>query len=694
MKSGAGTLEIATAPSLTAPMEIQQGTVRTTTQALTFEATGAGTLELAQNFDGTVNQTLSVGTFVKSGTGTVELVATPALTGSMHIRQGTVRATSDAVTVDVTGSGTLELSQDFDGGVSTSLSVSRLLTTGPGTVVLAGTTDNPGLVATVSEGTLALAKQSSQTVHALGGGAHRILPNGTLGLYGPGGDQIHDSASLEVEGRMIFGSVSETVSSISGSGFILNYFGTASLAVGAGDASSTFHGMIGADLGSFTLEKIGSGFLFLRGEIDNPNLNASVNAGTLVLGKEGSRPGLHALGPGTHRIAPGAAMRLEGSGGEQIADGARVINNGLFDLQGRNETIAALEGTGLVSNSFQNSVLTVGAGNASSRFDGTLASGAGTLALAKTGNGTFTLAGAQDNIGLRADVLQGTLELASPSSASVHPLGGGTHTVATGATLRLAGTGGDQIFDTARVVLDGTFDLGGRTETIARLSGSGGLVTGGGALTLTSPDDVGTLAVQSATLVVNGSLGGSLLIGPGAVLGGSGAVGALRLEGALAPGNSPGSLTAQSAVLAAGSEFRWEITNTAPGGQPSALVWDRLLLSGSLAIEAAPASPARIVLSFLQTPGAAGAASILDEFSPASFSLVQAPGGVTGFDANAFTVDTSGLGVAFSGSWRVVQDIQGLNLAYTPIPEPGAFALLAGLASTLAALVRRRSRAS
>jgi autotransporter-associated beta strand protein len=99
----------------------------------------------------------------------------------------------------------------------------------------------------------------------------------------------------------------------------------------------------------------------------------------------------------------------------------------------------------------------------------------GQSTITKIGPGSLTLAGTADNFQVSAAVSEGTLVLGKTSSSSVHAVGVAV-SVSSGATLQLAGTGGDQLFDWVGMTLDGTFDMNGRSETFDGLSGSG-LVT-------------------------------------------------------------------------------------------------------------------------------------------------------------------------------------------------------------------------
>ena len=72
------------------------------------------------------------------------------------------------------------------------------------------------------------------------------------------------------------------------------------------------------------------------------------------------------------------------------------------------------------------------------------------------------------------------------------------------------------------------------------------------------------------------------------------------------------------------------------------------------------------------------------------WNFLTAPGGVSGFNAGIFTVDTTGFSNAFTGTFSVVQSSpQSLAVAYSAVPEP-AIALSGALG--LLALAFRRKR--
>jgi hypothetical protein len=117
------------------------------------------------------------------------------------------------------------------------------------------------------------------------------------------------------------------------------------------------------------------------------------------------------------------------------------------------------------------------------------------------------------------------------------------------------------------------------------LSGSGEFnKTGSGTVKLgSSTGFTGILNVNAGKVVVDGALASSsrTVVGSGGLLGGSGTVGALNLQrgATLTPGNSPGLLTASSAVWGAGATYEWQLGSlTGTAGTH----WDLFRVTGTL----------------------------------------------------------------------------------------------------------------
>ena len=98
---------------------------------------------------------------------------------------------------------------------------------------------------------------------------------------------------------------------------------------------------------------------------------------------------------------------------------------------------------------------------------------------------------------------------------------------------------------------------------------------------------IGTLNVNEGKVVVDGTLASTsrTVVGNGSLLGGSGTLGALTLQrgATLTPGNSPGLLTAASAVWGAGATYEWQLGSlTGVAGTD----WDLFRVAGTLDMSA------------------------------------------------------------------------------------------------------------
>ncbi|WP_179119682.1 autotransporter-associated beta strand repeat-containing protein [Ensifer adhaerens] len=111
-----------------------------------------------------------------------------------------------------------------------------------------------------------------------------------------------------------------------------------------------------------------------------------------------------------------------------------------------------------------------------------------------------------------------------------------------------------------------TFDQALNASYGGVISGSGSFAkAGAGRLTLTGNSSAfsGTTTVESGTLAVNGSLGGTVDVLAGGRLQGAGSVSNAKVSGAIAPGNSIGTLNIGGNVtLAAGSLYEVEVNAT------------------------------------------------------------------------------------------------------------------------------------
>jgi autotransporter-associated beta strand protein len=125
--------------------------------------------------------------------------------------------------------------------------------------------------------------------------------------------------------------------------------------------------------------------------------------------------------------------------------------------------------------------------------------------LTKNGAGTLTLGGNQNNGSLGVNVNAGTLVLALQSASGLHAFGNNA-TVNTGATMRLAGSGNDQIYANAFIYLDGgNLDMGGKNEAFAGpLSTSAHIV---GSIFNNTADTTSIVSIGDNVTIATGSSG-------------------------------------------------------------------------------------------------------------------------------------------------------------------------------------------
>jgi trimeric autotransporter adhesin len=369
--------------------------------------------------------------------------------------------------------------------------------------------------------------------------------------------------------------------------------------------------------------------------------------------------------------------------------------------------------------------------------------------ITKAGTGQLTLTGGSANTySGTTTVNDGTLVLAK--TAGVNAIAGGL-TIGDGTNSDKVSLGAsDQIADTAVVNMIGTtmgqrgnFELLGFNETIGGLSGggqvqnasstadsvltlnvanattqtssavlrnTGGSTTGslsivktgggtqilGGNMTYT-----GVTSINEGTLAVTGSLlnSGTVLVNNGGSLSGSGSVGAVTLASGsiLRPGNSPGTLTADSSIWQGGSTYSWEIDNATGLAGTN---WDVFSVTGALDMSALSSSAQmNLVLNSL---------SLVNFDTSSTYTWVIAKAGsFTGYAGDntnltdLFKIDTANFNGGLlanlpTGGFQVVTGTEGslrtLNLM--AIPEPSTGTLLAfGMGGlVLTRLLRRKQR--
>ncbi|MFM8331487.1 MAG: autotransporter-associated beta strand repeat-containing protein, partial [Candidatus Methylumidiphilus sp.] len=254
-----------------------------------------------------------------------------------------------------------------------------------------------------------------------------------------------------------------------------------SLSVGGQLNLSDSHGALNLNGGSLSAatasRNSGKQFNWTSGTV---SLNSTaVGDANSLLGSAWTLTAGQVLDVGNLTLNAGGTLALGAA--DRITDtSALVVNGGNFNLNGYNETVASLAGSG--------GAVDLGAGTLTAGGDNTSTSYAGTITgdgrLTKTGTGTLTLTGTND-----------------PSGGTT--VNGGTLQIGNGGT---SGSVSGDITNNSQVVFNRSDDVSYRNV----ISGSGGLTkTGNGTLTLTGANTyTGGTIVSSGTLEVGDSRDG------------------------------------------------------------------------------------------------------------------------------------------------------------------------------------------
>lgn len=310
--------------------------------------------------------------------GGVQAQPNPNGTDGQAIGQGIFLA--GAATYTVTDGKTIGIADSIGGGVDAQIT-GGFTKAGNGTLVLASPSNNYTGMTTVAGGVLRL-----DAAGAIGGGP--VVVGSALSPARLVVNANQTVASLETS----FGAETE----------ISNF---AVLSVNEG-GSSTYNGPI---TGEGTLRKVGATALTLSGAQDNL-IFLEVSGGNVNLGKTGG-PGINAA-KAISGLPTGTSVRLTGTiFDDQIADtGGITMSGGVLDLNGRQETINFLQGTGLVTSN--------GLFPGTLRFNGSFLGGLTELnfqdgtspvRLIKQGGSAVRLSGSLDHS--YTEVAGGTLEL-------------------------------------------------------------------------------------------------------------------------------------------------------------------------------------------------------------------------------------------------------------------------------------------
>lgn len=381
-------------------------------------------------------------------------------------------------------------------------------------------------------------------------------------------------------------------------------------------------------------------------------------------------------------------------GGNQITFTAGGITNNDTDLQTINMALGL------------NATITIAANSGNIAIGGVISDGSGSNGIIKTGINTLTLTGANTYTG-GTTVNQGILTVGTGGTlgattgalvvSNTNSTAPGTNTVLNLATAvdttvgSLSGTIATPTSGTNTATINNGGS--GRNFTVNQTSAGtyAGVIAGAGsftlgslstnALTLTGTNTyTGATTVSAGTLLVNGSIASSSMttVAPGAIIGGSGTVGALTVNGSVNPGNN------NIGILSTGNYTQTGTYNVGISGTVAGTGHDQInvagtvnITSGSLSTSFSGAYSAGNLIFILLNDGAD---AITGTYSGLAQNATVANYG--GFDWNISYTANSSLGTFTGGN-----DIALI----AAIPEPKVV-ILGSLGTLL--LLLRRSRAA
>jgi len=537
--------------------------------------------------------------------------------------------------------------------------------------------------------------------------------NGTLSIIGTAASNTNTGGLTVSEGVVSVDTVGN-VGSLSGGGGVAVNGGTLRFTGGTAPSGSARVFSVGNATGTFdinpsvttqisgnvtnvigqvgALNKIGAGTLSLNGTANTYTGLTTVSDGLLVI----SFPG------GSSGLVSGNALTLGASGtadfqnaGQTLGavSNANTATNALnFSNAAGTTTLASLSGAGNTRFG-SNATITGGVSSGTVTTVGLLTSDvSGGTVSANNLTGAISGTAAVTVSGLTTGTISGgTLGTGSLSSSSVT---GGTNTVTGAADITTLSGGTTTVGGVATIgtMSSGVANLNGTTSTIGTLSG-GTLALGSNAiLTVSGGSSAGSVTLGSGSNFKynSGSAFTGSLINNGGTISGNGTLSvdlALNsLNDKLSPGNSPGIQTLNADQTWSSFSYDWEINNWS--ASVAGTNFDQIAITGNLNLTGASAGAYALNVLSLLGDNTSGAVSNFAE-STISRTILTASS-TTAFNAGFWTIDVSGFTNAEAGTFGLANVGNELILTYTPIPEPSAFAALAGLGVIGFVAYRRR----
>lgn len=381
-----------------------------------------------------------------------------------------------------------------------------------------------------------------------------------------------------------------------------------------------------------------------------------------------------------------------------------VATSGTLDINAQNLSGAGLSGVSGATVTNLNataSALTLNGTSGSYTYAGAIA---GKLSLAKTGNSTQILSGANTYTGTTT-VSAGELDINGTSTGSAV-------SVTSGAILGGSGTVNGTVS-----ISNATLNGSGLTTSSATFSGNSTLAgtstaTSGYTVTGGNLNVIGTTSssvnVTSGLLQGTGSVGSVALSG---TLAGTLSTGALSGSGLVSPGNSPGILTTTSLASGNSLSFAFELSSTKPDYTSATGSLNDILhvTNSSAGLNLSSNNSISIYFSSLSasavTPGTyegsfyvdgLDASSLLSAFNSANvtYYLLDNQGSTT-FNGETYSAFSNGNNtISVSALSETTTLGTGSTLEFIVVPEPSVYAMLAGGLGLLAFGQKLRRRSS
>jgi fibronectin-binding autotransporter adhesin len=422
------------------------GLIQNGTGLIALTKEGTGTLTLAGTSTYTGGTTISGGVLQIGNAGTTGSLGTGAVTDNAVLAVnrsdtgngfaiGNVISGSGSLTVMGTGVISLTASNSYSGGTTVS---SGVLAVGQNTGGVNGDGATGGTATSLGSGPVTVAAGASLQINPTGFTiANNITLNGLAYGANSGGPAATNNGVWN--GALVGGTFGTTTTNFTGT-ITLN--ATSNVSTNWTDKTLLFSGQVTGAGGlvidnSAPSNRRGS-TVQLSNALNNYQGDTTINAGNTL----GYQPTLVTLAA---NVIPGGASA------------GNVNVNGNLNLNGFNQSINGLAGSGTLDGVSGTPTLTLGNRNATNNFSGTLKNSNGALAIIKTGSGTETLSGSNITYSGGTTVNGGTLAYTSSVDGTIYS----TSDITSNANVSFAGTGNAAVVFNSNLHGAGTFTIDG-----------------------------------------------------------------------------------------------------------------------------------------------------------------------------------------------------------------------------------------